>query len=102
MKLIPGNLLAIVAAAAVAAVFGTYAPVHQLLTVGFVVAAVAVMVRAAPGEGIPPTAPIAERDAERVLTIGAYAGALAVCAPAPLIALVLPDPSVVPLRGPAL
>lgn len=85
MPPLPLNLLLIVAAGAVAVGFGTYPPVHLLLTVGFVVAALAVMIRAAP-EGTKPTDPIDEREAERILTIAACAGAFAVGAVALLVA----------------
>jgi hypothetical protein len=85
----PLNLLLILGAGAVVVVFGTYGPVHELLTVGFLVAAVAIMIRAAP-EGTKPTDPIDELEAERILTISAYAGALAVAAVALLVAFLWP------------
>ena len=90
MTPLPLNLLLILAAGAVAIVYGTNVPVRELLAVAFMGAAVAVMIRAAPPKGVPPAASIDERGNERVLTIGAYAGALAVGAFALLIAVVWP------------
>jgi hypothetical protein len=86
----PVNLLLILAAGAAAVAFGTYPLAHQLLTVGFVAAAVAVMIRAAPA-GTKPTDPIDEREAERILAISAYAGACAVDAVALLVAFLWPS-----------
>ena len=86
----PVNLLSILAGAGIAIAYGTYVPIHELLTVAFLGAAVAVMIRAAP-EGTTLTDPIDEREAERILTISAYAGALAVGAVALLVAFLWPS-----------
>lgn len=91
MPPLPVSLLLILAVAGMTIVYGTYVPVHELLTVAFLGAAVAVIIRAAPREGDPPTEQIDERGTERVVTIGAYAGALAVGALALLIAFVWPS-----------
>jgi hypothetical protein len=89
--LIPVNLLAILAASFVAIVYGTYLPVHELLVVVFAGAAVAVMIRAAPPDAPSYTDVIDERENERVMTIAAYAGAVAIGAIALLIAFVSPS-----------
>ena len=95
MPPMPANLLAIVAAAGVVIFYDNTPGIRDglpgwwvpSLAVTAFLSALIVMAQAAPKDGVAPTGAVDEREAERVLTIGGYAGVIALAAIAFLLAI---------------
>jgi uncharacterized protein YndB with AHSA1/START domain len=91
----PANLLAILAAAAVVIFYDNTPGVRDSLSSWWMpslagtafVGALLVMAQAAPKDGVAPTGPVDEHEAERILRVSGYAGVIALAAIAFLLAI---------------